>query len=327
MNWLFRRHFWIVHLLFICITAGVLALTAASLFGYWLMKSVPEKPPKKVFVAKKEIVEENDYELVSDQNIFSARREVISFDEPNAEAALTPNDWRESALSRLPLKLVSTMVFNDPYQSRATILDTSTGKTSVHTVRECQEYKKTNSPNIETVLPPSHWIPERSCKKIGSYAQVERIEENKVYLLDLASGIYSYLELGMDKKIKPVIVESKQEGSGIRKVGEHSYQIEQKALDNALSNVTRLMLDARAMPKDDGKGNFEGYQLTYIKKDSLFQQIGLNEGDILKRINGYELDNPQKAIELFGKLRFADHFTIDIKRKEKPVTLDYSVSP
>ena len=49
MNWLFRRHFWIVHALLLCIVAIVSAKTFTTLMGYWVSKHIPEKPPAGIF--------------------------------------------------------------------------------------------------------------------------------------------------------------------------------------------------------------------------------------------------------------------------------------
>ena len=58
MTWLFRRHFWIIHLVFLSITAFVVAKTVTTIAGYWLEKSIPEKPVASNFMIPEE--EEED---------------------------------------------------------------------------------------------------------------------------------------------------------------------------------------------------------------------------------------------------------------------------
>lgn len=115
------------------------------------------------------------------------------------------------------------------------------------------------------------------------------------------------------------------EGGGVRKVGPTSYEIEQGEFDRALSNVARLMTEARAVPEMDASGSYLGFKIVYLKEDSLFEKIGIEKMDVLTRINGYELNSPEKALQLFGKLKTANQFTIDLKRGDRAVTLDYSV--
>ena len=57
----------------------------------------------------------------------------------------------------------------------------------------------------------------------------------------------------------------------------------------------------------------------------MFEKIGIERMDIITRINGYDLNSPEAALQLFGKLRTASQFTIDLKRSDRAVTLDYSV--
>ena len=332
MNWLFRRHFWVLNLLFLSISSFILAKVFSCLFGYWLVKSMPPKPIMQIKKSNKQIVESNDYDPILAANLFHSRRETIVFDDFSEvdENNSDPGNWQDATPSNLPLKLVSTMVFSDPFDSRAVILNISNSTSMVTSVGECEEYVKVNNPRIETALPPNAWEPQRHCNQIANLAIVKRIEEYKVYIFNIRDRRYEYLEINSpNKRAKPIqqIFEDKDQSDGIRKVGPYSYQIEQQKLDQTLGNVGKILLEARAVPETDASGAIIGFKLSYIKENSLFEKIGLKTGDLLNRINGYELDNPQKAFELFGKLRLSSQFTIDVKRDSRAVTLDYSVVP
>ncbi len=331
MNWLFRRHFWVLHLVFLGIVAVIAAKTFTTLAGYWLSKSIPEKPSARLFAEPEEVAQPKNFALVNDRNLFGARREQIAFTDLEEVAEVDPGRWQDALPSMLPIKLVSTMVFIDPYDSRAVIMNTSIGLSSVHSLGECDAYEKKYDPmQIETVLTEKKWEPERACNDIGGIAVLKRIEEFRVYIFNLRDKKYEYLSLLPDDrrpirqyidKFEPV------DGEGVRKVGATSYEIDQDEFDKALSNVARLMTEARAVPEKDAAGNFIGFKLVYLKEGSLFEKIGIEKNDVLTRINGYELNSPEKALQLFGKLKTAPQFTIDLKREEKSVTLDYSVVP
>lgn len=332
MNWLFRRHFWIMHLVFLGIVAAITAKTFTTLAGYWLSKSIPEKPSARFFEEPDVIVKPKDFSFVNERNLFNARREQISLAEVEDLDEVDPGRWQDASLSSLPLKLVSTMVFTDPFESRAVILNTSTSATSVHSLGECEPFKKKyDTLQIETVLTEKKWEPERPCNDIAGMAVVKRIEEFRVYIFNLRDRRYEYLSLLPDDR-RPIRqnFEAKFEavdGEGVRKVGATSYEIDQGEFDRALSNVARLMTEARAVPEKDASGNFIGFKIVYLKEGSLFEKIGIEKNDVLTRINGFELNSPEKALALFGKLKTAPQFTIDLKREEKSITLDYSVIP
>lgn len=332
MNWLFRRHFWILHLVFLGIAAVIAAKTFTTLAGYWLSKSIPEKPSARLFEEPEQKIVPKNYSLVNDRNLFAARREQISFADLEEADEVDPGRWQDAVPSVLPLKLVSTMVFLDPFDSRSVIQMVSGGTSAVYSIGDCEEYKKNyDALQIETVLAESKWQPERACNDIAGMAVLKRIEEFRVYIFNVRDRKYEYLSLLADDK-RPirqrVDAEFKvEEGEGVRKVGATSYEIDQGEFDKALSNVARLMTEARAVPEKDASGNFIGFKIVYLKDGSLFEKIGIEKDDVLTRINGYELNSPEKALQLFSKLKTAPQFTIDLKREEKSVTLDYSVVP
>ncbi|MCP3144586.1 type II secretion system protein GspC [Pyxidicoccus xibeiensis] len=112
--------------------------------------------------------------------------------------------------------------------------------------------------------------------------------------------------------------------SGIRATGEHAYEIPGEELQTALARMDQLMTQARALPAiEDGKS--VGFKLAAIKQNSLFTKIGLQNGDVLKRINGLTLDSPERVLEAFTKLREARHIELDIGRGGSSVRKVYDV--
>lgn len=332
MNWLFRRHFWVLHLVFLGIVAVIAAKTFTTLAGYWLSKSIPEKPSARLFEEPEQKTAPKNYSLVNERNLFGARREHISYADFEMLEEAEPGRWQDALPSSLPLKLVSTMVFNDPFDSRAVIQNASIGLSGLFSIGECEEYKKNYDVlQIETILAESKWMPERACNDVFGFAVIKRIEEFRVYIFNTRDRKYEYLSLLPDDK-RPIRhrIDTEfqvEEGEGVRKVGATSYEIDQREFDKALSNVARLMTEARAIPEKDSSGNFIGFRIMYLKEGSLFEKIGIQKDDVLTRINGYELNSPEKALQLFSKLKTAPQFTIDLTREVKSVTLDYSVVP
>lgn len=330
MNWLFRRHFWVVHLVLLGITALILAKAFTTVVGYWLSKKIPELPTSKSLVQREEPLTLRDFAIANERNLFDAKREQLVTAEGSVEEEIDPGRWQDAKRSTLPLKLVSTLVFFDPFDSRAQILDMSAGTASIFSLGICEPYEKKNNLEIETVIPADEWEPDRPCNDVFGAATLVRIEEFRVYIFNERSKKYEYLSLLADDigPIRPLAtaaVDHGDEGSGIRKVGATSYEIDQKEFDKAMSNVAKLMTEARAVPEMDASGNLVGFKIAYLKEGSLFDKIGIERMDILTRINGYELNSNEKALQLFSKLRSADRFTIDIKRGDRSVTLDYSV--
>jgi general secretion pathway protein C len=108
------------------------------------------------------------------------------------------------------------------------------------------------------------------------------------------------------------------------KVSENSWVIDQKAVAASLNDMSRVMTDARLTPKVSG-GTVEGFLLTEIKPSGIFDAIGLEDGDVLTKINGYEIDSPEKAVQVLSALRGQTNIDLDIVRAGKPKSLHYTI--
>ena len=53
--------------------------------------------------------------------------------------------------------------------------------------------------------------------------------------------------------------------------------------------------------------------------------MGLKNNDILTSVNGFDLSNSQKALEIYSKLQSEKNFTLDVLRGGEPMTMEYSV--
>ncbi len=75
------------------------------------------------------------------------------------------------------------------------------------------------------------------------------------------------------------------------------------------------------------KGNkIEGFGVTFIKRGSLFSQLGLKRGDMIKSINGQELDSYQTAFAMYKNIENIENLTMVIKRGKKEMELEYEVN-
>ncbi len=75
-------------------------------------------------------------------------------------------------------------------------------------------------------------------------------------------------------------------GAYSRQVSEGAWVLDQKAVENAVGDMSKVLSDARLTPKVT-KGAVEGFLVTEIKPRGIFDAIGLKNGDVLTRINGY----------------------------------------
>ncbi|WP_441289597.1 type II secretion system protein GspC [Sorangium sp. KYC3313] len=120
------------------------------------------------------------------------------------------------------------------------------------------------------------------------------------------------------KKIPPELA------SKIQRVSENEFNVERSAVDHILENQGELMRSARIVPEKEGD-KVVGIRLFGIRPDSLLGTLGLENGDRLSSINGFEMSDPQKALEAYARLRTADRLTVSINRKGKPMNIDFNI--
>ena len=95
-------------------------------------------------------------------------------------------------------------------------------------------------------------------------------------------------------------------------------------LDKALENLPLLLTQARAVPYfQDGKS--VGLRLFAIRGGSLYEKLGLTNGDILKSVNGSNLTDFQQAAELFQKLKEERSITLVLERNKQDKEIRYQI--
>ncbi len=107
----------------------------------------------------------------------------------------------------------------------------------------------------------------------------------------------------------------------IKQVGENQYVIRRQDLQKATGNLNALATQARIVPAR--KEN--GFRILNIRNGSLYQRIGIQNGDIVKSINGIDISSPDKALQAYSRLQSASNISIDIIRRGNNQTLEYTI--
>jgi general secretion pathway protein C len=112
---------------------------------------------------------------------------------------------------------------------------------------------------------------------------------------------------------------------GIRKLADNRYEIKRSVIDNTLSNLNTVATQARIVPSfKNGVAN--GFKLFSIQPGSLYSSIGVENGDVIQKINGYEINSPDKALEVYQKLRESSHITLELERNGQMIRKEYNVA-
>lgn len=110
---------------------------------------------------------------------------------------------------------------------------------------------------------------------------------------------------------------------GISNEGD-DFVVDEAELDKGLENLPMLLTQARAVPyfKD---GRSIGLRLFAIKTGSLYEKIGLKNGDILKSINGNGLGDISQAMKLFEQLKQERSISLVLEREKQDREFRYTI--
>lgn len=168
----------------------------------------------------------------------------------------------------------------------------------------------------------------RVTENIPGLGILDRIEPDRVFIKG-SKGIQE-LELTEIKGTKSAgAVQSIRDNRGqrdqfVRREDDGVYILNERMVQESISNPQRLMTDARLFPRyKDGKQ--EGFVLKEVRAGGIYESLGLKDGDILLRVNEYDITNPESALQAFTALKGIDKLQLDVIRNGATVTQTYHI--
>ena len=110
----------------------------------------------------------------------------------------------------------------------------------------------------------------------------------------------------------------------VEEEGENHYSLKRKELKDAISHSAQLFQEIHAVPNmANGKAN--GYTLSEIEPGSVFEDLGLIDGDQVTAIDGKNLENPAEAVGLLSTIQTRSSLDLTVMRDGRPVQLHYDI--
>jgi general secretion pathway protein C len=303
MQDLIKRYFWLVGVLAVVLCAVFAAKATGSLIEASLLGD-PKQGPKITAVARPDTAAKptrsKDGTQLATRNVFCS--------ECTPSAAPANLDPSAIAITGLPLVLLATNVGATQEQSYATIINTENQKQGAFTVNERMPGA---SGNIKSI----HY----KFVDFENNGRIERLVLQGATVPTTPVVAAAPETGGEDKDDLQAMVDT-----GIRKLDETTYEIDKSLLDKVLLNPMAVVKGARVVPAMKN-GQPEGFKMYAIRPNSAFAKLGLSNGDTLTRINGFELDSADRALEVYTKLREARSLELEVTRRGKPLTLKYSI--
>ena len=262
---------------------------------------IPEPPMSRSvhFGEQKHSRSIEDYNVIFARNLFNSQGIIPGEETPGGPGGVV-NPGGTPIKTTLPFNLVGTMIMADELRSIATIED----KTA------------------------SMVYPVRVEDEIPGKAKITKIEAKKVIFINTAAQRLEYIDIPetLDSTAPKITLGTKPgaPGAGIEKVAPTQFNIARDEVDKTLSNLNEVLTQARAVPHFEN-GQPSGYKLFQIVPGSIYDKLGLQNGDVIAGLGGEPVNDPGKAFEMLNQLKTSSHLELTIKRDGKPSTFTYDI--
>lgn len=312
---LLKQYLWVLNLVAILVCSYFSAkltnlyLESRIVVQESLVKSII--PPKEQ-TAQREVIPQSNYQVILERNIFDST-ELPPEEAPVIEESQTPTG--EAVKTSLSIKVRGVLVVGDGRDQRSSAtIEGGTGKGGqIDTYAVGDENAFAPATKLIRVKPDRI---EFTHKGRLEYALFE--EEGGASIFGPPPSLGE-----THAALTPVPSPETPQGEGIKKEAENRFVIDQKEVQNALTNIDRLYTDIRAVPNFAG-GKVSGMKILSVKQGSLFDKLGLQRGDILQKINGLELD-VKRGFEIFNQLKNETHLSVDVVREGRNQTFEYEI--
>ncbi|MCP5058218.1 MAG: hypothetical protein GY937_16050 [bacterium] len=229
---------------------------------------------------------------------WDARQIIISRNPFNAStlapAPPPPDEDEEYAKTKLPLRLLGTAAHESTALSWAA---------------------------VEDLEARSHLV-VRVGDRLKGRADVLRIERRRLVLQNGARREELALEGeggGKTPRRKTARARTRprpsRRNTRVERLAENRFAVERNDVNEVANNPAALFSQARILPKYEN-GQMVGVQLNAIKAGSLFQEIGIQDGDTITEFNGIQVTGQQESAQVLSELATSQTFAVTVKGRD-----------
>ncbi len=155
-------------------------------------------------------------------------------------------------------------------------------------------------------------------------AEILEIQDKRVRVRNPA-GAEEWLEVGVEKPASAGDGAKPPAEGGITGDGETNFTIDRTTLNAALGNMDELSGMARALLHRGPDGEYDGYRLSAIRRDTLPDKVGIRNGDIIHSVNGLPINSLDGAMKALDALKTQPNLKVEVTRRGQPTTLNYDI--
>jgi len=106
--------------------------------------------------------------------------------------------------------------------------------------------------------------------------------------------------------------------------GDHKV-IDRSLLDHYAKNMDDIYKNIGISEVKNGN-TLKGFRITFVRKDSPFAKLGVRRDDVIKSINGQEINSYNAAFGVYKNIQNVDNLTLVIQRGKEEMELEYEIN-
>ncbi|MBX3022415.1 MAG: PDZ domain-containing protein [Bdellovibrionales bacterium] len=251
----------------------------------------PARPPRMTYT------DVSKYAQIAQRNVFNQDGKI-----PQPLTGGANGDVIDAApvASQLPLKLEGTLVHANPKKSVATI-----------TVKSKNEARSVMVDN-----------------EIENMARITGIERRKVIFRNLNNNRLEYIDIPKESAVSFGVKEPQTLGAGdVQQKGDFEFTMRRSDINKYTSDLGSILQQARMVPNiiPGSGGRVDGFRFVAIQPGSIYEKLGFKPMDVIKKVNGEDVNSPTKAMELYNALKTENRLQLSVERNGREETFKYDI--
>ncbi len=159
-------------------------------------------------------------------------------------------------------------------------------------------------------------------EKLPDGSRIVKVTRSSVSL-KRTDGSVTVLEMLDETKIVMADPSAKA-SSGVRQLSKDKWMLDQREVAASTENMSQILTQARALPYMEA-GKTIGFRISEIVAGSIYEKIGIKNGDVIQKVNAQDVDDPGKFFQLYQGLKEEKSISIDLMRNGQRQTLNYEI--
>jgi general secretion pathway protein C len=113
-------------------------------------------------------------------------------------------------------------------------------------------------------------------------------------------------------------------GEVVKKLSANRFLVNREDVTAAVGNVNQFMTQARIKPYFVA-GRPSGFSVAEIQPGSLMEKLGLQNDDVIKKVNGQAITKPEEIFQAYSQLQRDSNIEVEIERGNRSEVFRYEI--